>query len=478
MAAQEDSEASSTASGGSTGLAICVRCAGGHGDVTFAVNLISGILHLRPQWCLSVAACGMASTASVSPAAELSQALRDCGVAQMEVRELPSSLIEPASAHFSFPPSVSHVLFLQGPVPTLPLRAAEFEPLLDIRCGTTKVDPRRSVTVREFGMGAFTSSGGVSVVDCSAGLHPDELGMFPIIPQPLSAETPLGLTPSQAARPFAVVHVRSAKHMHAAARCMLGFAALSGERSLALLCPTGRSFTAKMKRGAGPGAALNNAPDASSDLHLSTFALPAAVQLVVAEEHPLAPGFTASLHSSASRPLPLPTFRGALQHARFSCVTGDASLNEAITLGRPFWYGTAGHKVGVWQALLGRMHELEGVPETAHAAGAVLSWWAWVSHGMEGRAAAAHMQHAGRGTEHPAAQPHDDWPTLLKALQPLGGDWAALEVAFAKVCTALTSSLCTLPQRLVAALEGSDSFGGEDAAPPKKDPASELAATA
>jgi hypothetical protein len=61
------------------------------------------------------------------------------------------------------------------------------------------------------------------------------------------------------------------------------------------------------------------------------------------------------LVDSLALALPLPTFRLLLARSAVAVVTGDASLNEALAFGVPFWYSAEGHKAGVARDLRARM---------------------------------------------------------------------------------------------------------------------------
>ncbi len=171
-------------------------------------------------------------------------------------------------------------------------------------------------------------------------------------------------------------------------------------------------------------------------------------------------------------------------------ATGDASLNEAVCSGKPFWYAAAPHKIAVRQALLRRVAGMAGggVPGKATplsaAARLVLSWWGWVEFGVEGGVGALHLgmkvgsmpptacsgQQGERDSascveEMRTAQPHNDWLAVQEqadAFQQLHVETApgtldrpasVLETAFQLVSAELQNQCCNLDSRILEALQ-------------------------
>jgi hypothetical protein len=157
---------------------------------------------------------------------------------------------------------------------------------------------------------------------------------------------------------------------------------------------------------------------------------------------------------------------GLLQQSAACIVTGDASLNEALCSGTPFWYAAEPHKGLVKRNLHERVAQLVQMPgqgsqapclagstgsiassradcHTADirndltvstlAAQLVLIWWGWVEWGVEGKLGKVHLAlHSGTEGAPVAnltdmqqraldwAGAHDDWTVVASAIDALG----------------------------------------------------------
>jgi hypothetical protein len=140
-----------------------------------------------------------------------------------------------------------------------------------------------------------------------------------------------------------------------------------------------------------------------------------------------------ALHDVFALALPVPAFRALLAGAEAAVVTGDATLNEALAEGVPFWYSAEGHKARVAAALrclATPPHLPAGRPgaEDATVAAAVRvvdAFWACVSADLRRHAPVAVSTDAGSGENE--ASSDATWPQLLEVVAAAVGPASAAQ---------------------------------------------------
>jgi len=342
--------------------------AGGHGDVAFAARAARALLE-EPEVVLAVclvkqsAGSGARSLAALVAAAGIG---RDDGGRVVALRLLlrqnegarpaaeddaASTLLAPSAARLlsegaSFAPEV----VLQCPLKVFAsgAAAAAAAGFCGLGDGTARL-----VTVREYGQQAFASLCGPALdgdLDVSAGLAHDELGVFGGIAAEVSGgegELDAALASAQIAGPacLCVGHFRSSKGARAFGRAVAYLTAMSGgssedgdgERGATLAALVPLDFERDVLAGLASNPLVEGAPACvDGALH---FALCGSGAVTVPIRD--LPGLGLSPRA----------FVGLLARARFAVVTGDASLNEALSCGIPFHYSVEPHKVALASSL-------------------------------------------------------------------------------------------------------------------------------
>jgi hypothetical protein len=307
----------------------------GGGDVAFAARMCHFLHSSAAASSWSLALCVQAGVAGEEARAALAREFEgtDAPPALVDaVREAPVYERAELEGGRPVPPASSGggwSLLIQGPL-RLFSTAGE-----GVRLGVALMPGARLLTVREYGQGRFVSHPDASAChwDVSAGLAPDECGVWRLPPAlPEGWDGPVnGLGPAALnARVVVVGYFRVLAHGLQLGR-LLG--------AVLQASPRENDVTLLM-----PGGALDAALDGLGE-HPLCGGRP------VYSTAPVIPftfaGREMRLHLVDSTHLRLPpaSFRRLLARAAAAVVCGDASLNEAICAGTPFWFSADGHKI-------------------------------------------------------------------------------------------------------------------------------------
>ena len=453
---------------GQTRVAVIGTVAGGLGDVSFVANLIASVVRDRSV-TVDVVVCQQAGGDAATSLQRLCTLLGESGTPSCALGVAYCTYRQPggscgrdffdigghAKSPTGPPLSVAPSLFLQGPLALFDSAGGAMAALVAADSPSHSAPPRL-VTVREFGQGAFCAAAreGALDVDTSAGFAEGEIGIFRLYSPKLALATTLGPSgcghesrcgPVAISRPrFVVGYFRSRAHYK-------NFGRLAA--SVLLPLPTERKQIGADLGDCRSAVVFGPWNNADSDLadstqrfaealreHPSVSSVNVDLSDAIRSEHdcglmppPWAAGIgvdpppgglwedvatvitvlTAGGVRIALRLVSLPAlsltavaFRCLLSHADAAVVTGDASLNEVICYGVPFWYSCEPHKVATRAALL----RLVAAP--ARSAAFVKAWWSLVDGPPRGM---------------PVGDAADDryaaWATLAQASE--GSDTAA-----------------------------------------------------
>ena len=239
------------------------------------------------------------------------------------------------------------------------------------------------LTIREFGQSAFCSPCMRPCnVDLSSGLGDDEVGIFRLPPPEPLTVLPTALLGSlmdsdggsmSSPLPYFVGYYRTPKHGLQFSRLILAGLASRLMRTTtksdtanaatvavtrAVVLASFDSVTAECSQyvsailtglrchpWVSSANLITSTDDASTNARI-TVELNSAQQAI-----PLCRILEVDLIDVFSLCLPLHQFRSLLAHCDGAVVTGDATLNEALAFGVPFWYSTEGHKIFVQRSL-------------------------------------------------------------------------------------------------------------------------------
>lgn len=419
---------------GPTRIAIIGTVAGGLGDVSFVANLIASVVRGRSV-TVDIVVCQQAGGDAVTSLQRLCALLGESGTPSCAIGVACCTYRQPGgscgSGFFDIgghatrptgpPLSGAPSLFLQGPLVLFDSAAGAMAAL--VTDTPSHVAPPRLVTIREFGQGTYCAAAreGARDVDTSAGFAEGEIGIFRLFPPQFVLAPTLGSSgcghgskcdPAAISRPrFVVGYFRSRAHYK-------NFGRLAA--SILLPKQSGADHDLKTAdadcRSAvvfGPWSiADSDVADAAQRFaevvreHPSVVSANVDLPAVKHAEHdrgPMPPPWAAGIGvvlppggvwedvatvitvltaggaQFALRLVSLPAlsltaaaFRCLLSHADAAVVTGDASLNEAISYGIPFWYSCEPHKAATRAALL----RLVAAP--ARSAAFVKAWWSLV----------------------------------------------------------------------------------------------------
>lgn len=487
-------------------------CAGGGGDVAFALNMAAG---LAGRCRLGVLVCqqahgngaqalealrgqtaGLPAAASVAllgaatrlgnddvrldagTGARLNDWLREHGTPPAQLRVLQGPLALWAGAHAA-------AGWLAQAAPSWAAAA--------VAAAASSDALRQLLTVREFGMAAFCSppTGDGRAVDVSSGLGAGELGVFALprpSPAPLAellreSAVPDAAAPCGRSDSYFVGYHRADRHAAQLARVVAyGLALRAAEAAVGRQPPlqplratvflpasSRRRFREHLREhplfapAGGSGSSSGAAPlatiDGSSDDVLElTATLPPVGSVAAAaggggEGNPVAAApVTLTLVDVFALRLPVPAFRSLLAGADAAVVTGDASLNEALCNGLPCWYAREGHKAGVdapLRALLAGSGD--SVAAVAAAPALVRRWYTHVDG--SGHTSGGDSSGGTPAPLPPEQQLADSWAALVG-----GGDAglpcpAAFRAAFAAWAAGVLATHGRLVDRVAALLQ-------------------------
>jgi len=506
-----------------TTLVVLCTVAGGKGDLTFCHNILQIFRQTYPQLA-SLHVVIQDQGGSPEACVDILQTL--LLDTQVKIHTIASS-----SKQLDICLSTSRVMCVHGPV------SASMAETVTFSNAGNGVVPTAAVFVREMGMGQFhyDYASGPHMPILYSGFAPGEAGLF-VLPeiQPVvdwarnsmqptdgagAALSGIGVNtahtePSRALR--TVCHLRSPKHCTGALRVAASIAEMScsfqgSVSDTHLFVPLSSANTSKLKKVAyslgmvlaeQQGEAMQAARTGSSAS--DEVAVKRSFSLETARDTADAPGrilpnflsspFRIDVCDTSAAAWPRPRFLQLLATSDAAVVTGDASLNEAICTGMPFWYAVPPHKVGVRQSLYCRVAsycdgkrsssalEPSTCPATSHlslAAVLVLSWWGWVEYGVEGKLGGMHLNLDIGSQEHGAvskqaplteaqqlaldgSKPHRDWSSVMKCaedfraefelLQPPPQAGLPLQVAFSVVCAKLRADCCRLDDAILDSL--------------------------
>ena len=325
--------------------------------------------------------------------------------------------------------------------------------------------------MREFGQARFAAlsvQSRAGDVDLSAGLADDELGVFDlrevtgsggnaVEKQPSDFDELLALLPAgrvrdavgEAAagestqRAYAVGYFRASSHAAAFGRAVAAALVLEEEtagaggvaamqRPFVVFAPLEAAATSHFVAGlrSHPCVASAVEVDASSSGTLE-------LSLLGGARRDLA------LVDSMGLGLPRRCFRRLLARARLVAVTGDATLNEALSSNAlPFLYGAEGHKGSVREALqmIAAARSAGAAANGGGTAAAVRAFWAFAESAPAFREAS--------------------WAALERTLAGGGGGWQALRVAFAEFSESVIAARGGLAGRICELVHGDGDGGG------------------
>ena len=371
-------------------MLLVAAVAGGSGDVSFLANLLRSLLSYVGDSCgadpLELCVCVVKQAGGIASAALLAL-LRAAPclycAASLRLLERAGDGVRAAVHEGAFgsealallgtpslfsaadaPPDV----VLQAPLSVFASGAAAFKAAANNTAAS--VLPVPLVTVREFGQARFAAlqqPEALFDVDVSAGLDDDELGIFALSTPSasssaaLGAQLPMGVRAAVSAGAYCLGYFRAARHGRQLGRAV-GLQLLSPQTpplSAVFLPFADTAALGQLLRGLRTVVAHAEVVEEYEAVTGSS------VAFLVIRVRPEGPLIQLELADVMGLHLQLSDFRALLASARFAAVTGDATLNEALAFGVPFFYCDEGHKAGVAASLR----------ELAQGAPVVLAWW-------------------------------------------------------------------------------------------------------
>ena len=343
-------------------ILLIATIAGGGGDIAFAANLL-GCLPLGIP--ISLLLCKQAGGSAASALDELRSFNTDTRFVTVctSTRGPHDTLLNfnrlegSATSVAELIPSV----IIQAPLRLFPsiADARAKLALVGYTALGSSAAPIRLVTLREFGQSSFCAASSQFDVDLSSGLGASELGVFQLRDMRRSAAATLGTpyfvgyfrNPRHSAQ-FALAVVsaltslplRELAHNSRFSGCThvvwLAAAAVPAEDSVT------RSLISALQRHPAVASVDTTQSSSTTDAHAAAEADSLARIALTMHDHRVI-----HLHVRRLPRLPMRKFRILLRNCAGAVVTGDATLNEALTAGVPFWYSPEGHKAAVRASL-------------------------------------------------------------------------------------------------------------------------------
>jgi hypothetical protein len=377
-------------------IAVIATVAGGRGDIAFSANLVS--LLLKRGLTIDLVVCQQAGGDGSESLTQLLGLLNTLRSAQLGVvcsTFRTASGCSPDFVLFSSSDDRTHGppllraprAIIQGPLKLFESPDAAWAALVrsqptDSTIAPTLITPptRHLVTIREFGQGLFCSP---FSDDYSSGLGRGELGVFRIAKPVTEAVT------DAVEAPYVVGYFRAGLHNAMLGRLVAStlmdkdradperlvfgpwsasasgdsagmlqkfIAALSSHPSILRVTASDEGIPPlaadKRPRSAELASGMSGPVESHfRGSHDSSCWVEVAVLEVITQLGHSTRALTLRLVSLPSLALPIAGFRVLLSCAAAAVVTGDASLNEALCFGVPFWYSCEPHKIGVQEAL-------------------------------------------------------------------------------------------------------------------------------